>query len=292
MRSIAYAMLVACAVASAAPASAAESAAAPDSVTLRGGAFYRGRFTEVVPGNHVTIAVEGGTSKRIAWGELESAARDGKPLELGAANAKPHREPGSMVFVQLDADESAVLEQEAPAGTKNAFQWVEVCRAPCNLMMPNDRAYRIYGDGVRKSGTFALAGRNGERVTVAVDAAHTGGFVGGVVLMGVGIPTVGVGGLVALVGVAAEKSSIATGGLIATGIGAAATLAGIVLVATNSSTSIRQTTLPPPRRRESDAPPAPAPAAAPQGFFTTPEREREQALTPLPMTLPVAAFAF
>lgn len=289
MKSMVCAWLVAGLMATALPASAADSNAASDSVTLRGGAFYRGRFTEVVPGQHVTIAVEGGTSKRIAWSDLEGATRDGKALELGPSAAKAHKEPGSMVFVQLDADESAALEQEAPAGAKNAFQWVEICRAPCNLMMPNDRSYRIHGDGVRKSSTFALAGRNGERVTVAVDAAHTGGFVGGVVLMGLGIPTVSVGGLVALVGLAARKSSIATGGLIATGVGAAATLAGIVLVATNSSTTVKQTTLPPPQPRAAEPPAAPS---APQGFVTSPEREREQALLPRTTTLSVASFSF
>lgn len=268
-----------------------------DELTLKSGAFYTGRLTEIVPGNHVVIAVAGGTSKRIAWSDIDKATHNGKPLELDVAHpdAKPKREPGSMVFVQLDADDSVVLEQQVPEGEKNAFEWVEVCHAPCNLMLPNNRSYRANGDGVRKSGAFALSGRDGERVTIAVDAAHSGGFVGGVILTGLGIPTMLVGGLVWLVGAGLDKPSVASGGLIATGVGTAVTLGGIVLIATNSSTSQTQTTLPAPQGAQPKATPGDdKPETQPKArhFFENPERRREAALYGTPPTLSVASFSF
>jgi hypothetical protein len=42
-----------------------------DVVHLRNGGFYRGRLSEIVPGDHVTIAIEGGESKAIAWDEVD-----------------------------------------------------------------------------------------------------------------------------------------------------------------------------------------------------------------------------
>ncbi len=42
-----------------------------DIVFLENGGLYRGRLTEIVPGDHVTVQVEGGDAKTIPWAEIE-----------------------------------------------------------------------------------------------------------------------------------------------------------------------------------------------------------------------------
>ncbi len=56
-------------------------AAASDTVHLLDGGLYRGRIVEIVPGDHVTIIVEGGESKSIPWSNIDRVVAAGSPSE-------------------------------------------------------------------------------------------------------------------------------------------------------------------------------------------------------------------
>lgn len=86
--------LVAPAIARAEEAAPSEVPAASDSVLLRNGGFYRGLLTEIVPGDHVTIVVEGGDSKTIPWAEVDRViAPTGTASRPKVLRANP--EPGA-----------------------------------------------------------------------------------------------------------------------------------------------------------------------------------------------------
>src|SRR5262245_30671008 len=72
----------------AAPASAA--AATVDSVHLRNGGFFRGRVTEIVPGDHVTVIVApSGETKRIPWAEVDRVIVASTPVPPAPTTSTP-----------------------------------------------------------------------------------------------------------------------------------------------------------------------------------------------------------
>lgn len=77
-RSLALAFVVGAALplmgarpASAEPPPAPAPTATGDAVFLKNGGYYRGTLTELVPGDHVTILVEGGEKKTIPWADVD-----------------------------------------------------------------------------------------------------------------------------------------------------------------------------------------------------------------------------
>lgn len=58
-----------------------------DTVHLRNGGLYRGRLTEIVPEDHVTMILESGEKKRLAWTEIAKIVTSTMPA--GAAPAPP-----------------------------------------------------------------------------------------------------------------------------------------------------------------------------------------------------------
>src|SRR5688572_19728102 len=51
-----------------------------DTVHLRDGGLYRGRVTEVVPGDHVTVILANGETKRIAWPNVDRVIVASTPI--------------------------------------------------------------------------------------------------------------------------------------------------------------------------------------------------------------------
>src|SRR5205085_9806521 len=75
-----------------APASSSGSTASTtvDAVHLRNGGFYRGRVTEIVPGDHVTVVVApGGETKRIPWADVDRVIVASTPVPPAPTPSSP-----------------------------------------------------------------------------------------------------------------------------------------------------------------------------------------------------------
>ena len=241
-----------------------------DSVHLRNGGLYRGRVTEIVPGDHVTVIVEKGETKRVPWAEVDrvivaSTALPAPPTASGApaAASAPTAAPmvGPRARVHITSTKNVILYRR-PAGTSS---WVQACTSPCNEELPIGDMYRVTGNGVSASKEFRLEASPGSSVDIAIDPPSTGGIVLGGLLAGVGTTVGYVGMLVALVGAAdasdtcyggfsgsssytssceSRKSSAESarnGGLIAMGLGAAMTVGGLLIFLNSAKTDIVQT---------------------------------------------------
>jgi len=236
------------------PPALAPSPAVSDAVHLRNGGLYRGRVTEIVPNDHVTIIVERGEPTRIAWGEIAKVvvATASAPITPTPATAPigaytiPSSTPplpapmnGPKVRVRIDSPTSVVLYRR-PAGS-NA--WTLACTSPCNEMLPLGDAYRVSGNDIWQSSEFSLQGAPGSTVEVHVDGQSTGGmFLGGTLTA--------VGGLVAYGGFLAVLVSLdnrthadddeKAASWAAFGIGMVATVAGILIFLASAKTDITQ----------------------------------------------------
>ena len=242
-------------------------AAGPDTVTLQDGTVVTGTFTELVPQNRITVLV-GNESKTFQWNLVRKATHDGRVVAENAPAApavlvvqpQPQQQvvivqsapPGAAApsaaaaFVHLEGDDDAVLEMRGPQGG----DFVAMCQSPCDRALPLDAMYRIGGSGVRKSTNFKLASTDGKPVVVDVDSAHTGGFVGGIVMTALG-PVVAVAGLfvyaVSSITFYTSSGSVAggssagktTGGIMMLS-GVALTAVGIPLIVMNSRTKVKQ----------------------------------------------------
>ena len=235
-----------------------------DSVHLRNGGLYRGRVTEIVPGDHVTVVIDQGETKRVPWAEVDrvivaSTAVPAPPSPGAAAPATPPLAApmvGPRARVHITSKKNVILYRR-PAGST---AWVQACTSPCNQEMPIGDMYRVTGNGVAASKEFRLEASPGSTVDIAVDPQSTGGMVLGGFLAGGGALVGYVGMLVALVGAAEandkcydfstttsscrhrkeDAEELRNGGLIAMGIGAAATVGGILIFLSNAKTDISQ----------------------------------------------------
>ena len=248
-----------------APKDAAAQDAGPDTVVLRDGGMLKGNLIEVLPGDHATLQLANGQSARIRWDVIDHIIRNGVPLNTAqvqqqatqpsTASAPTPKETGN-VWVHIDGadnvDLESVITDAAPAGKRVTNGWATICSAPCDQEVPLAGSYRLAGDGVRPSRTFKLAGKPGDKVYIQADPASRGGFVGGIVLISVGVPVLVIGTFVELVVGLVNVASKADGeytdtsgaqvvGLSMMGLGVAGIITGIVLVAGNGSTKLDQT---------------------------------------------------
>ena len=218
-----------------------------DTVVLKDGGMVKGTLTEMLPGDHATVQLPSGQTATIRWDVIHHIERGGVTVQTTPAPAAPAVVPPApapdtgKAVVHIEAEPEVILERQSSG------QWVGMCNAPCDQEMALDANYRIGGDGVRRSGTFRLAGKNGDHVFINVSTASKSGFVGGIVLISVGAPAFLIGGLVLLVVAAIDATPGAgdTGsakiiGWSMFGGGAAAVVLGIVLLSTNGHTSMDQ----------------------------------------------------
>jgi hypothetical protein len=252
------------------PAASAGTTATPsasttvDSVHLRNGGLYRGRVTEIVPGDHVTVEVEKGDTKRVPWAEIDrvivaSAALPPPPGSSTTAPTPPTPAPmvGPRARVHITSSKNVILYRR-PAGSSG---WVQACSAPCNQELPIGDTYRVTGNGVAASKEFHLDAPPGGLVDVAIDPPSTGGMVLGGFMAGGGATAAYVGMLVALVGASQandtcfggfgtmdnycqqrkeEGESARNAGLITMGVGTVLTVAGIIVFLSSAKTDIVQ----------------------------------------------------
>ena len=237
-----------------------------DSVHLRNGGLYRGRVTEIVPGDHVTVIVDKGETKRVPWAEVDrvivaSTALPAPPSSSAPVPAATPPLPAPMVgpraHVHITTSKNVILYRR-PAGSTG---WVQACTSPCNQELPSGDAYRGTGSAVAASKEFRLDASPGGSVNIAVDPPSTGGMVLGGFLAGGGATTAYVGMLMALIGASESNSGcysynstddycarrksdgedLRNGGLIAMGVGTALTIGGILVFLGSAKTDITQT---------------------------------------------------
>ncbi len=257
-----------------------------DDVHLRNGGLYRGRVTEIVPGDHVTVIVEGGETKRIAWAEVDRvvvAAPVGAPsttttppAPAPAATPPPPME-GPRVRVHVTSDKPVLLYRR-PAGTTT---WVQACTSPCDVELPTGDTYRINGNGLQGTKEFNLQASGGGAVNIEVDPASTAGMVFGGTLSGIGW-LVGYVGLILAAGSSGSsyRKDEGSAGLIALGIGVAAGVAGVLIFVSSAKTDIIQSSS---KSGAGGTPPRPLDAFARQPTWrTTAAAER-----PAPAIFPV-----
>ena len=164
-----------------------------DTVHLRSGGMFRGRVTEIVPGDHVTVLLATGESRRVTWHDVERVivASTAVPPAIAAAASASTAMVGPRARVHIKAPRPSYLYRRA-AGTTD---FVTACQTPCDAEMPIGDSYKIGGNGFRTTSEFKLDAAPGGSVDLTVDGPSWAGIVGG------GVLTLG-GGVTAYVGAA------------------------------------------------------------------------------------------
>lgn len=239
-----------------------------DAVHLRNGGMYRGRVTEIVPGDHVTVVVApGGETKRIPWPEVDRVIVASTPVPPAPTTATPvpstPTAPAPMVGprarVHITSPKQVILYRKA-AGT-SSFQ--QACTSPCDLELPIGDTYRLAGNGLSQNKELHLAAGPGGFVDIVVDPPSTGGMILGGFIAGGGATAAYVGMLMALIGQSeadrgcysystgygdncAERQSdgeaVRNAGLVTMIVGAGVTALGVVVFINSASTDIGQRT--------------------------------------------------
>lgn len=189
------------------PAAVTESTTATvDTVHLRSGGMFRGRVSEIVPGDHVTVILPSGETRRIPWSDVERvivASTAVPPAPSSPSAAGPPAMVGPRARVHIKASGRVTLYRRA-AGTTDL---VAACEAPCDEELPLGDTYRVGGSGLTTTHEFTLAGKPGGSVEITVDGPSWAGIVGGGLLTLGGGFTAYVGLLLTLAGGAADSSS-------------------------------------------------------------------------------------
>jgi hypothetical protein len=139
-------------------------------------------------------------------------------------------------FVHVDVSHEVLVEAAEPGSP-----WVPQCLSPCDAVLPLTAVYRLRANGMKTSGTFSLVAVPGGTETLRVHEADPALFGWGIALV-VAAPFVPALGLVppsslpdGLSGL--HPSEVLAGAIV---LGAAVLATGIVFLATNGATTVRQ----------------------------------------------------
>jgi hypothetical protein len=234
-----------------------------DSVHLRNGGLYRGRVTEIVPGDHVTVQIEKGEMKKVPWAEIDRVIVASTAIPAPPTSSSPSAAPatppvaapmvGPRARVHISSSKSLILYRR-PAGSSS---WVQACTSPCNQELPIGDTYRVTGNAVASSKEFRLDAQPGGQVDIAVDPPSTAGMVFGGFVGAGGASAAYIGMLMALIGASdaskdcysnsyscanrtSDGEKLRNAGLITMGIGTGLTVAGILIFLASAKTDIAQ----------------------------------------------------
>jgi hypothetical protein len=155
----------------------------------------------------------------------------------------PRAPPGpAKVYVHLEAngvDGDDVSVEQASGDRKEPFK--EVCVFPCDRYLASDGEFRIQSESVRPSATFRM--QSGlARQSFVVRPASKAAFKGGLVLVCLGGPALGLGSLIALLaGLDDDPDDRLARRLLGLGIavvGVAGLIGGFVLIGNNYRSSV------------------------------------------------------
>jgi hypothetical protein len=259
--------------------------APPDSVVLRNGGLIRGRIQEILPGDHLTIAMDTGEMRRVSWAEVErvivatSTRIPPMPRTTDVTPAVPAPRPppppppppmrGPLVWVHITAPQHVTLNRRLDQGA----DWVKACDSPCDVELPIADEYEIAGLGNGPSKEFHLQASPGQSVVLSIEPPSIGGIVlgGGLVFVGgVGLYISVLVGL-AVAAACTDQSCGTNPGWVGSGISAGAMAAGGFILYLSAKTDINQ--------HES----TPQPAAPPQNAYLR-EPTWRTTIEPLPTT--------
>jgi hypothetical protein len=205
-----------------------------DVVVLKNGSVLHGAVREMTPSVALTIVLENGEIRTLAWNEIER-------VDIDRAKAASSAPVATRTVVHLEGmpDDAFVqmLDQHGAAGA-----WAEVCKAACDRELPTDGLYRVAGAGIRASQPFRI---EGPRAELHVKTASSVGFAGGLALLiGGGVAFVnGISFILlgtvdqALFTTGTDRDFLIAGGVL-TGVGVAALITGIFIMRGNARSSV------------------------------------------------------
>jgi hypothetical protein len=216
-----------------------------DSVYTRDGGIVRGRVQEILPGSHVTVALDIGGVRVVPWPNVErvivASAATIPPLpaepphEAAPLPAPPPVVSGPLVHVHLSTPKATLFRK--PAGTTQDFL---VCVGPCDADVPVGDEYQV-SVGHQRSKKFRLRGAPGSTVVLDADGPSVPGIALGATLTGGGWLTAYVASLAA-VALCTNGQQCPSGVGIAMAGGAVAGVTGIVMILMSVSTDVTQHT--------------------------------------------------
>jgi hypothetical protein len=187
-----------------------------------------------------------------------ACADETAPAPLAAPSAAstpatPPATPAPMVELSADAP-NATIEKRVGTTSPNGVplletgifsvgQWQQACVVPCQQRLDPNFTYRVAGDGLVPTGSFALP-RGGDRVRVDAKLGDSNARMGGAVLTGLGIAGIALGGLALIatpilesedVGSKGFRTGVLAGGVGAVSLGAIALTAGLFMWFANGS---------------------------------------------------------
>lgn len=147
------------------------------------GSIYHGQVIERVVGDHVTLKLETGAIKTLAWEDLEESRRPPPP------RPPPVRPAVELTFASNDP--RAVLQQHVLDGSDDGFG--DVCTAPCEKRLRPDAVYRVVVPGEVTMAGFRLPSSHEDHVVATLHPR--GRLIAGVVTAIVALPVqiVGIG---------------------------------------------------------------------------------------------------
>ena len=192
-----------------------------------------------------------GASVSIALVSFVSTAR----AEEAPAPA-PKAEPGKTLTVELQSNSTrATIEKRVGTTSLPALpfsdtsfgsvsHWEHACVAPCDLKLDPHYAYRVAGDGLTPSQSFALP-RDKERITLSAEMGSSTARLSGMALTGVGVGSMLLGGTALALSPVFEsqdtgskgfRSAVLAGGVIFLAAGVLELAMGIYLWTSNGTT--------------------------------------------------------
>ena len=221
---------------------------ADDTVYLKDGGVVRGALVDAVPGRPVQIQLVTGEIWSIAWTYIDHvvpASAAVSPPKPAAAAAFPS---GPTVRLHVEAPRNVEITGHPIDGA----EWIPVCTGACDKDLPTGWQYQVRGSGMRSSAPFLLAPEGGSSRSIKVDPGDKTAFTAGIVGACLGGPVAIVGLVVTLIGAAGHYDQTVNGvttthtvgpstlptGLALLGVGVVATAVSIIVVVSNSSTSV------------------------------------------------------
>ena len=186
-----------------------------------------------------------------------AAARADEPAPATTGvPAKDAQEKEKTVVVELAADDGrATIERRVSTtsglplvetGIFSVGQWEHACVSPCQVKLDPKYAYRVAGDGLVPTDSFALRPGGAERVRVDAKMGSSSGRVAGMLTTGAGLFWMAAGGAALIAtpileseeaGSKGFRTAVFAGGVTALSAGVIATGVGLYLWLTNSSSA-------------------------------------------------------
>jgi len=220
---------------------------APEQVVwLRSGAIVRGQLVDYQPGERIVLQLATGEIRTISWSEISRASFVSSPAVPASASAKPTSSPAPTTAASPSRGPGGVLigihparptlRLEAKSKLDVTAGWQTQCNAPCGkLIEVEDRTFRIAGPGLRPSNAFHFnADGKTAKLVVSEGTQRAHGWGVGLLISGVvlGLSS----GALYGAGRLEDSDPAVIAGLIGLGLGAAAVIGSVPLLARGRTT--------------------------------------------------------